>query len=593
MAFGGANHVTAPVPPSAHTRVWESSGMQELGGYYLVRRLGTGGMGTVWEAVDADGMHVALKVLHPAVADDPEARARLAREVRLLHRVRGRGVARVLDAELDEPEAFLVTELIEGPTLEQDVESDGPFNPTELAGLARGLAEALTLIHAHGVMHRDLKPGNVMMSRTGPVLIDFGIAQVQDDTRLTVTGMVAGTPGYLDPAVFNGADPSPAGDWWALAAVLTFAATGRRPFGTGPALAVMKRVSEGAVDVDGVPAATALALTAALQPDPTRRLEPDVLLDVLDHKLALPELRELLQERGLLVAPTEILAGPQPVTGQELPGTIPPAVPAAATDATAAVPPNAVYADDASAVTELVESTPNPEDHNGGSAAAPTQIVGPVPVPQQPWPTPAESPAMWTAPEIPAAHPAFVPPQRQPWVTLGFVLLVVAAAGVWPVVSGAVMLVAMTVAATSGYVRLAARNRIARHGQRRADAARATVAFPFLVLKAALRSVSFGAVGVGVGWLGLLATSSNTVAVLWGAASVTAALLWWGPGAGAAQEGAHVLQASLFPAVSMQVVIVLLTVLLAALGILAAWTGALPVSWWPMLQAPEIAGVVL
>ncbi|PFG39191.1 serine/threonine protein kinase [Georgenia soli] len=257
--------------------------VREVGGYRLLRRLGSGGMGTVHEAVDADGRHVALKLLHPHIGTDPQARRRLAREVSLLHRVRDAGVARVLDAEVEDAEAFVVTELVDGPTLEEDVAADGPFSSHELSNLAHGLAEALRAIHAVGVVHRDLKPGNVMMSEHGPVVIDFGIAQVADDARLTQTGMVTGTPGYLDPEVIAGAEPAPECDWWGWAAVLVFAATGRPPFGRGPTGAVLARVATGKVDTDGLPEVTARALRAALDPDPARRLDPDGVLAVLDR----------------------------------------------------------------------------------------------------------------------------------------------------------------------------------------------------------------------------------------------------------------------------------------------------------------------
>ncbi|HHW83998.1 MAG TPA: serine/threonine protein kinase, partial [Actinomycetales bacterium] len=242
--------------------------MDEIGGYRLVRRLGAGGMGTVWEALDAEDRPVALKLLHPHISNDPGARARLEREVALLHRVRGPRISRVLDAEVEAAEAFVVTELIDGLTLDDDVRTRGPFAPHELSALARGLAEALDSIHSVGVVHRDLKPSNVMISATGPVIIDFGIAQVADDVRLTQTGMVTGTPGYLDPQVADGAPPSARGDWWAWAAVLVFAATGRQPFGTGPNVAIFQRLHTGSVDVEGLEPDTARALRAALRPDP-------------------------------------------------------------------------------------------------------------------------------------------------------------------------------------------------------------------------------------------------------------------------------------------------------------------------------------
>ncbi|MDX5317935.1 MAG: serine/threonine protein kinase, partial [Actinomycetes bacterium] len=297
--------------------------MQEIGGYRVVRRIGSGGMGTVYEALDAEDRAVALKLLHPQISHDPSARARLAREVDLLHRVRGKGVARVLDAEVEDDEAFVVTELIDGPTLEEDVAAHGPFAPDELRALAHGLADALHAIHRVGVVHRDLKPGNVMLSRTGPVIIDFGIAQVADDVRLTQTGMVAGTPGYLDPQVVDGAAPSPVCDWWAWSAVVVFAATGRRPFGTGPSAAVIKRMSLGQVDLEGVDPLVATALWAALQPDPASRLDPHSVLAVLDGRWDRQDLDEALAslrlrspgtERTAVVptAPAVMPATPQP-----------------------------------------------------------------------------------------------------------------------------------------------------------------------------------------------------------------------------------------------------------------------------------------
>ncbi|MDD9206137.1 serine/threonine-protein kinase, partial [Georgenia sp. 10Sc9-8] len=267
----------------------------QVEGYRLLRQIGAGGMGTVHEAVDAEGRHVALKLLHPHIGADPGARQRLEREVQLLNRVRDAGVARVMDADVDAVRPFVVTELVHGPTLEQDVAAGGPFAPDELLTLGHGLADALEAIHAVGVVHRDLKPGNVMLSDHGPVLIDFGIAQVADDARLTQTGMVTGTPGYLAPEVIDGGEPEPEGDWWAWAAVLVFAATGRPPFGRGPYAAVLARVSTGQVDTAGLEPRLARALRAALAPDPARRLDRDGVLEVLSG--------------GEAPAPTTVLAG--------------------------------------------------------------------------------------------------------------------------------------------------------------------------------------------------------------------------------------------------------------------------------------------
>ena len=245
-------------------------------------------MSTVFEAEDGAGQRVALKLLNLALVADPEGRARLRREVATLQRVRGRYVAEVLDAETDEDEAFIVTELIDGPTLEQDVVDSGPYTGSDLRELARFLGEAVANVHAAGVVHRDLKPSNVMLGQDGPVLIDFGIAQGLGESRLTATGSVAQTPGYCDPRVINGESPDAAADWWALAAVLAFAATGRSPFGHGSPHAIMRRVLEGEPDLTNLPAHLAIAFRRALSPSlGTRGTFEDLCLAMNDAGAAL------------------------------------------------------------------------------------------------------------------------------------------------------------------------------------------------------------------------------------------------------------------------------------------------------------------
>ena len=168
---------------------------RKIGPYRVIEKIGEGGMGVVYLGTDSDKRRVAIKVLGSAVAGDPSARQRLAREVETMRRVRNRYVAEVIDADVDGPSPYIVTRYVPGRTLEDTVRQDGPLRGMALDSLAEGLAEALAAIHAAGVVHRDLKPGNVMLDRGQPVLIDFGIAHVQDATRLTKTGLVMGTPG--------------------------------------------------------------------------------------------------------------------------------------------------------------------------------------------------------------------------------------------------------------------------------------------------------------------------------------------------------------------------------------------------------------
>lgn len=207
----------------------------QIGGYVIGRPLGTGSMGKVYAATDADGNDVAIKFLHRHLDVGSAGRDQLEREVAALQKLKHASVARVLDAELNGSDAFLVTELIDGVDLQTEIEERGPLDPIDLFELAEQLASALEAVHLAGVVHRDLKPANVMVTDRGPVLIDFGIASSDAapesgtmSAGVGTTGIVAGTPGYLDPELMTGAGPSADSDWWSWAAVLAYAATGRR-----------------------------------------------------------------------------------------------------------------------------------------------------------------------------------------------------------------------------------------------------------------------------------------------------------------------------------------------------------------------------
>jgi len=244
---------------------------RKIGPYRTIRKIGEGGMGVVYLSADRDGNQVAIKVLGPAVATDPNARQRLAREVETMRRVRNRFVAEIVDADVDCPSPYIVTRYVQGRTLEETVRREGPLKGPALDCLAEGLAEALTAIHAAGVVHRDLKPGNVMLDRGMPVVIDFGIAHIPDSARLTKTGLVMGTPGYLAPEVIEGQSSSGASDVHSWGAAVAYAATGRQPFGSGTYQTIFFRVLEGHAELDGIPSRLLPFVTSALSTDPKAR----------------------------------------------------------------------------------------------------------------------------------------------------------------------------------------------------------------------------------------------------------------------------------------------------------------------------------
>ncbi|MFC4589518.1 serine/threonine-protein kinase [Sphaerisporangium corydalis] len=258
-------------------------GLGRVGPYTMLERLGRGGMGEVYLAVGRRGVKVAVKMLRDPIGDDPEARLRLDREVQALRRVENPYVARVLDADLSGDRPYLVMEHIEGETLLDAVRRNGPLSGATLIDLARGLATAVAIIHAAGVIHRDVKPANVVLGPDGPVLIDFGIAQVSDATRLTMTGTFLGTPGYSAPEVFAEEDVGEPSDIHSWAATVAFAATGRPTFGRGSVEAQMYAVLNGRADLAGVPGSLLPLIRASLNREPAKRPTAALLSDRLSR----------------------------------------------------------------------------------------------------------------------------------------------------------------------------------------------------------------------------------------------------------------------------------------------------------------------
>ncbi|RKS05527.1 serine/threonine protein kinase [Nocardiopsis sp. Huas11] len=244
---------------------------EALGRYRVVGRIGAGGMGAVYAGVDEAGGCAAVKVIHPQFAADAVFLARFAREVDLVSRVRGTCTATFYDADVRAGTPWLATEYVRGLPLRGHVREHGVLTDGVLLALAVGLAEGLAAIHAAGVVHRDLKPGNVIMSPAGPKVLDFGIARTVDGTALTKTGGLVGTPGWAAPELFEGVQATDRSDMFAWGGMVAFAATGRNPFGTGGADVLIHRTRREEPDLDGVPPELMDLVRRALDKDPDRR----------------------------------------------------------------------------------------------------------------------------------------------------------------------------------------------------------------------------------------------------------------------------------------------------------------------------------
>ncbi|NUP47156.1 MAG: protein kinase [Catenulispora sp.] len=245
-----------------------------VGPYELEARLGGGGMGLVFLARSPAGRQLAVKVIHPEMAADPQFADRFRREVAAARAVSGFYTAPVVDAAPDADPPWLATAYVTGPTLEKAVAEGGPLPARGVRRLAAGLAEALTSIHSAGVIHRDVKPTNVLLADDGPRLIDFGISRAADDLSLTHTGTVIGSAGFMSPEQAEGGTIGTASDVFSLGAVLAFAATGAGPFGSGPAPGVMYRVVHSEPDLNRVPGEIRSLIAACLAKDPARRPTP-------------------------------------------------------------------------------------------------------------------------------------------------------------------------------------------------------------------------------------------------------------------------------------------------------------------------------
>ncbi|TDB89190.1 serine/threonine protein kinase [Actinomadura sp. KC216] len=260
----------------------------EIGGYPLIARIGAGGMGQVYLGLTGAGRHIALKVIREDF-EGPQALARFRREVATVERVRSRFAAAMVGAGLDAPPYWLATEYVPGPTLRQAVAENGPLPPDTCVRLLAALAQGLLEIHRHGVQHRDLKPGNVILAPDGPRLIDFGIARGEGQTQITQTGAWNGTPGYVAPEVVREQEPVPASDVFSLAGTIAYAATGRPPFGGGRIEAIIHRTLSGDIDLDGADPRVAELVRLCAEKEPGSRISLERLLEIAASTAALAD----------------------------------------------------------------------------------------------------------------------------------------------------------------------------------------------------------------------------------------------------------------------------------------------------------------
>ncbi|MGW0415351.1 protein kinase domain-containing protein, partial [Streptomyces collinus] len=259
-----------------------------LGGYRIVDRLGAGGMGVVYRARAGSGREVAVKVVHAQYAEDPVFRVRFRQEIAAVRKVSGAFTAPVVDADPEAPRPWMATQYVPGRPLSARVRDDGPLAGAELRRLVLGLVEALRDIHRAGVVHRDLKPGNVLMAEDGPRVIDFGVSRAAENQALTETGHMMGTPPFMSPEQLADArSVGPASDVFSLAALVVFAATGRGPFDTDSPYLTAYRVMSEEPDLTAVPGPLREVLSRCLAKGAAERPGLDAL--AAEFAAALPE----------------------------------------------------------------------------------------------------------------------------------------------------------------------------------------------------------------------------------------------------------------------------------------------------------------
>jgi len=537
----------------------------EVGGYIVERPLGSGGSGEVYLVRDAEGAFAALKRVD--AQHDEVAAERLRREVSALMAVRHPAVPRVLDAELEDEETFVVFEYIEGECLADEVATRGPLVGEDLAHCAERIAGALEAAHAAGLVHRDVTPSNIMMSPAGAVLIDFGLSHRAEDSRLTKEGLVSGTAGYVAPEVIDGAEPGADADRWAWAATMAFAMTGKAPYGTGNG--AIRKTLQGKWSVPRLPGA-------------------EVLAAALDRKVdERPGMRDIVAAmRGATtILPVEVLAA---TSVMETSGDGTEVLEVGAGEFVDAEG----YGDGDSSGDDFTGEELTAEDLDDDELTT-VDFDGRV----------------LNDMVLPGRDTLEGEPDRamkRPMLVAAWAIAVAATAAVAPFAGATVVIIAALVARTVFRRGEALRIARARRGDRRRDSVLHTLGVPWHVIRAAvelLPSLLVAAlIGGGAGVLGWYLVSSGALATgtpdgqAWGHAIAIAVgmlvfqgALWWGLWSWTAREGSYRVAEALAPTNGVSGAWIVVAFIVFGSAALAVYVGAEP-WWWPLPAMPQSGG---
>lgn len=523
-----------------------------LGAHRLVGRLGQGGMGTVFLGVGPGERAVAVKVLREGVSPqvaDVEGRRRFRRELEVLRRVRGPHLVEVLDGNVDADTPWIVTRYVPGRRLDEHVASSGPLPFEELRRVGAGIAEGLSALHAAGVVHRDLTPGNVLLLDGEPYVIDLGLAVVADVTAYTGHGLVVGTTGYLAPEQVLGHGCTEAVDVHAWGATLALAGTGRPPYGTGRSDAVLYRVVHAEPDLDGLPPALVGLVAAAMAKDPRERP-------------ALGQLLEALAEPDAVRALAGVSSGSQPTS-----------------DATTILP-----------VQAPVQAPGQPEPDAGRTRVLRQQ---PSPGGTRMLPLPAP-PRQRPDPNVPDEQRRLPGDLQAAVLALSGLALLGAAACYAPLLAAVVVLLALVLLHAVARSAHDLRDRRERRGHRGRDGVLAVAALPWNAVRAlgalllGLPVIALGAAsGAGMGQALLRARtweSPPEAGVLAGAVVLATAAALAGRRAAPSRRLLHLASGRLVPTTGVAALVAL--VLLGVAAALLLGVRGDVVQWWPLESSP-------